>query len=97
MNKLQAMTYLYAKGPGERKVKDSHGYDCFILANGNVRCGSIEYYGLTPNEPFSIIEPQKTNEQLASEVDNIWMNPPGRRNAFQFIFDIMDQKIREAK
>lgn len=97
MNKREAMQYLYAKGPGKRRVKDEDGDIWLLKEDGNVvnQRGS-DYFGLIPGVAYSPIEPQKTNEKLAEELRREWLNGTTRDFA-ERLLDVKDKKIEEAK
>ena len=105
MNKLRAMTYLFAKGPGA-KVRDNYGNVWILKSNGDVEAARCVAAALPQNGTYSIIEPEKTNEELAGDLEKMWnklRNREDTRNCFKFIFDVMDrknkmdQKIKESK
>lgn len=104
MNKLRASTWAYTKGPGA-KLKDKDGGTWELLEDGDFLLTKRGVYQAQyaclygTYAPFSIIEPEKTNEELAKEADDFWIEPgrEGCRRAFKFIFDVVDQKIRGSK
>lgn len=47
---------------------------------------------------YKIIEPEKSNQELAKELVRIWHSSSmSLEKAFKFIFDVMDQKIKGSK